>query len=54
MAGMDHSNMPGMKPSRGANTQGGAMAGIDHSNMPGMKPSAATTQGAMPAWITRT
>ncbi len=36
MAGMGHSNMPGMKPAGGTRTQGGAMAGMDHSNMPGM------------------
>src|SRR5687767_15034693 len=39
MAGMDHSNMPGMKPAAGARTQGGSMAEMDHSNMPGMKPA---------------
>jgi hypothetical protein len=35
-AGMDHSNMPGMKPAGGTPTQGGLMAGMDHSNMRGM------------------
>ena len=35
MAGMDHANMPGMKPAGAAKTQGGAMAGMDHANMPG-------------------
>ena len=39
MAGMDHSNMPGMKPANGAPPAGGSMAGMDHSNMPGMKMS---------------
>jgi len=45
MAGMDHSNTPGMKPAKGAPPAGGSMAGMDHSNMPGMKPA----RGAAPA-----
>lgn len=36
MAGMDHANMPGMKPAGAATTHGGAMTGMDHANMPGM------------------
>ena len=39
MAGMDHSNMPGMKAGAPPAPAKPGMAGMDHSNMPGMKAS---------------
>ena len=47
MAGMDHSNMPGMGNPAAAQPAGN-MAGMDHSNMPGMGgPAAAQPAGDM-------
>ena len=51
MAGMDHSNMPGMgtATSGATATSGGTMAGMDHSSMPGTGTSTAqgSTSGSM-------
>ena len=49
MAGMDHSNMPGMGATGAAPAAQAAMPGMDHSNMPGMQPSRAATPPAAPA-----
>ena len=49
MAGMDHSNMPGMGGTSTATAAQGSMAGMDHSSMPGMQPAGATTAPAAPA-----
>ena len=45
MAGMDHSNMPGMKAGASPAPAKPGMAGMDHSNMAGMKTGASPAPG---------
>ena len=46
MAGMDHSNMPGMSGADSSISAAGTMEGMDHANTPGMGSGASATRSA--------